>query len=101
MSRLQCSPEPGVWYMFDRSRRIAILRVVEIRGRRLLRSVTFDPDPLKRQLIGYFPPDALRLAVECTWSEYIKYTGPPHADSQRGKRVARAAMYSTLSRCEN
>ena len=77
MSQLQRSPEPGVWYVFDRSKRIAILRVVEIRGRRLLRSVTFDPDPALRQLIGYFPEDAMRLAVECTWSEYVKQTGPP------------------------
>lgn len=62
--------------MFDHHRRIAIIRIVEIRGRRLLRSVTYDADPEKRQLIGYFPPDAMRLAAECTWSEYIKATGP-------------------------
>jgi hypothetical protein len=80
MSQLQRSPEPGVWYVFDRSKRIAILRVVEIRGRRLLRSVTFDPDPLLRQLIGYFPEDAMRLAVECTWSEYVKHAGPPSSN---------------------
>lgn len=29
-----------------------------------------------RQLIGYFPEDAMRLAVEFTWWEYIKHTGP-------------------------
>lgn len=76
MSQLQRSPESGVWYLFDRSRRIAILRIVEIQGRKLLRSVTFDHDPALRQLIGYFPEDAMKLAVECTWSEYLKYTGP-------------------------
>lgn len=76
MSQLQRSPEPGVWYVFDASRRIAIVRVVEVRGRKLLRSVTFDLDPAKRQLIGYFPEDGMRLAVECTWSEYIRHTGP-------------------------
>ncbi|MFG6278581.1 hypothetical protein [Microbacterium sp. S16(2024)] len=38
--------------------------------------MTFDRDPAQRQLIGYFPEDAMRLAVECTWSEYIKHTGP-------------------------
>lgn len=70
-------PEPGVWYVFDKSRRIAIIRYVEVRGRRLLRSVTFDRDPAQRQLIGYFPEDAMRLAVEFTWWEYIKHTGPP------------------------
>lgn len=42
MSQLQASPEPGIWYVFDHSKRIAIIRHVEIRGRRLLRSVTFD-----------------------------------------------------------
>ena len=76
MSQLQRSPEPGVWYVFDKSRRIAIIRYVEVRGRRLLRSVTFDRDPAERQLIGYFPEDAMRLAVEFTWWEYIKHTGP-------------------------
>ncbi|MFS0735343.1 hypothetical protein ABC304_04160 [Microbacterium sp. 1P10UB] len=76
MSQLQRSPEPGVWYIFDNSRRIAIVRVVEIHGRKLLRSVTFDHDPAQRQLIGYFPEDAMRLAVECTWAEYVKHRGP-------------------------
>ena len=76
MSQLQRSPEPGVWYIFDNSRRIAIVRVVEIHGRKLLRSVTFDHDPAQRQLIGYFPEDAKRLAVECTWAEYVKHRGP-------------------------
>ncbi|WP_314455819.1 hypothetical protein [uncultured Microbacterium sp.] len=76
MSQLQRSPEPGVWYIFDNSRRIAIVRVVEIHGRKLLRSVTFDHDPEQRQLIGYFPEDAMRLAVECTWAEYVKHRGP-------------------------
>lgn len=76
MSQLQRSPEPGVWYVFDKSRRIAIIRYVEVRGRRLLRSVTFDRDPERRQLIGYFPDNAMPLAAACTWSEYIKATGP-------------------------
>lgn len=77
MSQLQRSPEPGVWYVYDKSRRIAIIRYVDVRGRRLLRSVTFDHDPAERQLIGYFWEDAMRLAVEFTWWEYIKHTGPP------------------------
>lgn len=76
MSQLQGSPEPGTWYLFDNSRRIAVLRIVEVRGRRLLRSVTFHIDPEQRLLIGYFPEYATRLAVECTWAEYIKHTGP-------------------------
>ncbi|ANG86086.1 hypothetical protein A8L33_12485 [Microbacterium aurantiacum] len=77
LSQLERTPEPGVWLMFDKSRRIAIVRVVTVRGRRLLRSVTYDQDPEKRVLIGYFPEDALRLAAECTWSEYVRAVGPP------------------------
>ena len=80
MSQLQRSPEPGVWFIYDKSRRIAIVRVVEVRGRKLLRSVTFNEDPALRQLIGYFPEDAMRLAVECTWAEYVKATGPSTSD---------------------
>lgn len=37
MSQLQRSPEPGVWYVFDKNRRIAIIRYVEVRGRRCAR----------------------------------------------------------------
>ncbi|MDI9891705.1 hypothetical protein [Microbacterium sp. IEGM 1404] len=74
MSQLQRSSRPGVWFIYDKSTRIAIVRVVC--GRKLLRSVTFDADPARRQLIGYFPEDAMRLAVECAWSEYVRATGP-------------------------
>lgn len=77
VSQVWGSPEPGVWFMFDRHRRIAIIRLVEVRGRRLLRSVTYDPDPEQRQLIGYFPENGMQLAAECTWSEYVRATGPP------------------------
>lgn len=66
--------------MFDGTKRIAIIRVVDIRGmnRKLIRSVTYDPDSSKRQLIGYFPNDAvgLRLAATATWQEWIRFTGP-------------------------
>lgn len=65
-----------MWFIFDKSKRIAIIRVVEVHGRKLLRSVTCDADPARRQLIGYFPEDAMRPAVECTWSEYVRATGP-------------------------
>lgn len=65
-----------MWFIYDKSTRIAIVRVIEVRGRKLLRSVTFDANPARRQLIGYFPDDAMRLAVECTWSEYVRATGP-------------------------
>lgn len=77
MSQVQAAIEPGIWFMFDRSSRIAIIRIVEIRGRKLLRSVTYDDDPARRVLIGYFPIDGMQLAAACTWSEYVKATGSP------------------------
>ncbi|MGN7186972.1 hypothetical protein [Microbacterium enclense] len=76
LSQVQASPEAGSWYMFDRSMRIAIIRLVQVRGRRLLRVVTYDQNPERRVLIGYFPQDAMRLAAECTWSEYVRAAGP-------------------------
>lgn len=42
-----------------------------------LRSVTYAADPKQRQLIDYFPENAMRLAAECTWSEYVRSAGPP------------------------
>ena len=75
-SQVYPSPESGVWLVFDGSRRIAIIRLVDIRGQRLLRSVTYDDDPERRSLIGYFPANAMRLAAECTWTEYVKAVGP-------------------------
>ncbi|GAA4924570.1 hypothetical protein [Nesterenkonia rhizosphaerae] len=77
MSRVQAGVEPSTWYVFDRSRHSAIIRLVEARGRRLIRSVTYDPDPDQRQLIGYFPDNSMQLADECMWSEYVRATGPP------------------------
>lgn len=76
LSQVQAGVEPGTWIVFDRSRRIAIIRLVEVRGHRLLRSVTYHDDPGQRQLIGYFPEDGMRLAAECTWSEYVRAVGP-------------------------
>lgn len=40
MSQLQRSPEAGVWYLFDKSKRIAIVRVVEVRGRLWITAIT-------------------------------------------------------------
>ena len=76
LSQLQRSPEPGVAYLYDHSKRIAIFRHVEVRGERLLRVVTYNDDPAKRALIGYFPSESFRLAAEVTWSEYVRATGP-------------------------
>lgn len=84
MSQLQRGVEQGTWLMFDRSKRIAILRVVPIRGtdRSLIRSVTYHSDPAQRQLIGYFPNDAvgLKLAAVITWQEWIRATGPSQSN---------------------
>jgi len=68
----------GVWLQFDDSRRIAVIRVVELSNppRRLLRAETWAADPGDRELIGYFPVDELRLAAETVWSEY-QATRPP------------------------
>lgn len=81
LSQLQRDVVPYQWVMFDRHRSIAIIRVVEIRGanRKLIRSVTYHPESAQRQLIGYFPNDAvgLRLAAAVTWQEYVRAVGPP------------------------
>lgn len=78
MAQLQDGVEPGTWLMFDRHRRVAIIRVVTVRGRRLIRSVSYDDDPRRRELIGYFPADhaGLELAAACTWSTYLRAAGP-------------------------
>lgn len=84
MSQLQRGIEQGTWFMFDRSKRIAILRVVPIRGtdRSLIRCVTYHCDPAQRQLIGYFPNDAvgLKLAASVTWGEWVRATGPSQSN---------------------
>lgn len=54
-SQLHRSLEPGVWYLFYRSERIAIVRMGRGEGRKLLRSVIFLDDPARRQLADYFP----------------------------------------------
>lgn len=82
MSQVQAGVEPSTWYVFDRSRHTAIIRLVEVRGRRLLRSVTYDPDPDQRQLIGYFPDNRMQLAAEGTGSEYVRATVPPTSSRQ-------------------
>lgn len=84
MSQLQRDLVPEQWLMFDQHRRIAIIRIVEIRSvrRKLIRSVTYHSDPEQRQLIGYFPNDSarLRLAAGVTWGEYVRVTGPPRTN---------------------
>lgn len=66
------SVTPGEWIQFDGSRRIAIIREVTIGipPKPLLRAETWTSDPEARDLIGYFPPDSVRLAAETVWKEY-------------------------------
>jgi hypothetical protein len=71
--------------MFDRSTKIAVIRLLELgpiaRRETFFRSVTFDVDPARRSLIGYFP--SLRFAAEVTWAEWKKAHGvlvPPLLD---------------------
>jgi|GEM_PF-870199 len=63
---------PGSWLQFDGSRRIAIIRTVDVGypPRPLLRAHTWAPDDAARDFIGYFPTDELRLCAELVWSLY-------------------------------
>lgn len=56
--------------MFDGSRRVAILREVELGPQRekMIRSVTWAAESKDRSLIGYFPH--LRMAAGVTWGEW-------------------------------
>lgn len=62
----------GEWLQFDRSRPIAVIRVVERSSppRLLLRAETWAPDVAARAFMGYFPVNELRLGAECVWNEY-------------------------------
>jgi len=80
MSQLQRDVEPGSWIMFDKSTRVAIIRATEIQvgttKRRLLRAVTWDADPERRVLLGYFPLNELDLAAAVVWAEWVKHNPP-------------------------
>lgn len=93
MSQLQRSPVPGVWYVYDKGRRIAIIRYVKVRGRWLLRSVTFDRDPAERQLIGYFPEcDTPRGGV------HLVGVHQAHRTADEQPAVATARLQSAMRR---
>lgn len=61
---------PGTWLQFDGSRRIAVIRVVSAGHppKPLLRADTWAADEGARDLLGYFPPDELRICAEVVWS---------------------------------
>lgn len=82
------SVTPGEWSQFDGSRRIAIIREVEIGtpAKALLRAETWAEDAAARDFIGYFPVDSLRLAAETVWEVYqaaiaARKSGPAHAQA--------------------
>ncbi|RLP69313.1 hypothetical protein D9V30_08380 [Mycetocola reblochoni] len=62
---------PGQWLVADRDRRIAIIRTVTVRDRKLYRAVTYAAESEGRSLIGYFPD--LRMAAEVTWSTWTRH----------------------------
>lgn len=66
------SVRPGEWLQFDGSRRIAIIREVEVGtpAKALLRAETWAEDVTARDFIGYFLADSLRLAGETVWEVY-------------------------------
>jgi hypothetical protein len=72
MSELQRSITPGEWIMFDRTRKIAVIRLLHIgRGKEpMFRSVTWAEESAERALIGYFPH--LEMAAEVTWREWSR-----------------------------
>lgn len=79
----------GEWLQFDGSRRIAIIREVEIGTppKPLLRAETWAEDATARDFIGYFPADALRFVAETVWEVYQAAIAAPKS----GARHAQAA----------
>jgi len=67
----------GEYLMHDKGTRVAVIRQVEIRRPTgmLWRSVTGDPDPARRELIGYFP--SLEMAAAVTWRLWVQRMKPP------------------------
>ncbi|MBC9954965.1 hypothetical protein ICM05_09975 [Leucobacter sp. cx-42] len=84
------------WRMYDREC-IAIICHVYIgrpAGAWLYRAVTFDQDPARRMLLGYFP--SLEMAAHVTWrswalqhrpveTHYVTHT--PAAPAQNGRNI--------------
>lgn len=62
--------------MHDRGTQVAIIRQVRITrpAGHLWRSVTWDSDPSRRKLIGYFP--SLEMAVHVTWRTWAQRNRP-------------------------
>lgn len=85
LSEVSTTPNRDEWIMYDGAKRIAIMRLLELgpgKSRvRVIRAVTWDVDPTRRTLIGYFP--SLRFAADITWAEWKRSQGiavPPLLD---------------------
>ena len=63
--------------MHDGGKPIAIMRLLELGPDtsrvKVIRTVTWDDDPTKRMLIGYFP--SLKFAADITWAEWKRSQG--------------------------
>ena len=71
-SQVERGLEANQWFMVDRGRKIAIIRLLEVGGHtgELYRSTTYPAEPSQRILIGYFP--TLSMAAHFTWTEWIR-----------------------------
>lgn len=96
------SIQRGEWLQFDGSRRIAVIRQVELSNppRLLLRAETWAPDASAREFIGYFPTDELRLAAECVWGEYQAAIAAPREEAQVARTNAGGVEWHPLLNAE-
>lgn len=64
------------WFMRDRGRKVAIIRQVHIERPSgvLWRSVTWEDNPARRALIGYFP--TIQMAAAVTWRTWVQRERP-------------------------
>jgi hypothetical protein len=77
MNQLQQGFRPGEWYVMDRTKKVAIIKLVTMRsGRKVLRAVTWHERPEERQLLAYVGERDMRLLVEIVWSEWGRQNPP-------------------------
>lgn len=77
MNQLQQGFRPGEWFVMDRTKKVAIIKLVTMRsGRKVLRAVTWHENPDERQLLGYVGERDMKLLVEIVWSEWTRQHPP-------------------------
>lgn len=93
----------GTWLQFDGTRRIAIIRVVTAGHpqRLLLRADTWAADEAARDLLGFFPPDALRLCAEVIWGLYQDATARQGKEPTMHKQRPEVEWHPLLNADEN